>query len=92
VQQESRDPREPTGATGPTGPAFYNGNMVLVDKIYGSDTLGQRNGRPFLTIGAALAVAQGTDVVYVYPGFYNESVTIPSGVELAGISSDRCYI
>ncbi len=88
----------PTGATGATGQAGTNatvswGNMVLVDSIFGSDSTGARQGLPFRTIAAALAVAQSGDVVQVRPGTYNEtSLTVPPGVTLAGLARDRCII
>ncbi len=61
-------------------------NIVVVDKG-GSDSTGARNGKPFLTVTAGLAVAQSGDVVLVYPGTYAESVTVPNGVNLRGMST-----
>ena len=61
------------------------GNVVRVDKT-GSNSTGVRNGLPFLTISAALAVAQAGDVVWIFPGTYNESITIPASVSVMGLS------
>jgi len=81
-----------TGMTGVTGIKLYEGNIVLVDKIYGVDSLGTRNGPPFLTISAALAVAQPTDVVYINPGFYYETIVLPDNVEVMGTSPEKTNI
>ena len=63
------------------------GNSIYVSKL-GNDSTGQRQSpiNEFLTITAALAVAQSGDVVFVNPGTYNESITIPSGVCIRGSS------
>lgn len=82
------------GALGLQAQMFF-GNIARVDKIYGNDTTGAVNGLPFLTINAALAAAQnylsyGTYepvVVWVFPGVYEEIVTIPDNVGLVGISA-----
>ena len=71
-------------------PAF--GNTVRVDKVFGSDETGARNGCPFLTIGAALAVAEPGDVVWVFPGIYEESIVIPDGVAVKGLCANRVTI
>lgn len=67
------------------------GNTVRVDQVYGSVD-GQRNGAPFLTINQALAVAQPGDVVWIFPGVYNESITIPTGVKVRGLATDAVTI
>ena len=68
------------------------GNTVRVDKL-GSDTLGARQGMPFLTIAAALAAASSGDVVLVSPGTYSESgMTLPSGVTLTGVDPVNCIL
>lgn len=69
---------------GPTGAAGF-GNTVRVDKVYGSDTLGQRNAGPVLTVNKALSLAQPNDVVWIFPGFYSESIVIPTGVAIRGL-------
>lgn len=62
------------------------GNVCRVDKVYGDDITGARNGAPFLTIQAALDAALPGDVVWVFPGVYEEVVTIPVGVNLASVT------
>ena len=58
----------------------------------GTGTTG-RLDLPFLTIGAALAVAVSGDLVYVLPGTYDETgLVLPTGVTLAGIDRLRCVI
>lgn len=79
----------PTGPTGPSGAeAIQLGNTVLVDAVFGSDTLGVRQGRPFLTIPAALAAAQSGDTIFLYPGTYTltNGVTIPDNTCLRGFN------
>ena len=66
--------------------AGVGGKVCTVDDVYGNDSTGARSGKPFKTITAALAAAQSGDCVYVLPGIYNESITIPDGVSLIGIS------
>ena len=64
------------------------GNMIRVDAVFGDDGTGVRNGQPFLTIQAAIAVAQAGDTIWIMPGTYNLSagITIPASVVLNGIS------
>ena len=82
---------------GPTGPAYSLiknpvakalGHVLTVDIVNGSDTTASSYPYtyPFQTIGAALATALSGDTVYVYPGTYNETLTIPTGVALRGIN------
>jgi hypothetical protein len=63
------------------------GNVVRVDSVYGNNSTGARNGKPFLTITAALAAALSGDTVWISPGTYAESITIPSGVTVVGLST-----
>lgn len=90
-------PTGPTGATGATGPMGATGptdfgNVVRVDQVFGNDATGQRNGSPFLTINAALAVALPGDVVWIFPGTYAESFTIPAGVTVRGLAQGAVTI
>jgi len=68
------------------------GNTIKVDVVYGDDATGVRNGLPFATVSAALHVAKSGDVVMVSPGTYNETITIPTGVIVRGISPSTCII
>lgn len=68
------------------------GNTLRVDSIFGSDTNGLRNGFPFKTITAALSASQNGDVIWVYPGTYNEYITLPENISLHGISPNACSI
>jgi len=70
---------------------FNTTNTVFVDKS-GSDSTGIRNGLPFLTITAALVVAQSGDVVIVNPGTYDEIISIPAGVNVRGLSPTNTII
>jgi uncharacterized delta-60 repeat protein len=71
---------------------FSNGNILRVDKTFGNDSTGVRGGSPFMTISGALALAQSGDLVFITPGTYEESFTIPDGVSVRGLSSELCII
>lgn len=58
------------------------GNTLIVDQVDGDDAIGSVNGPRFKTISAALGQSDYGDLVLVFPGTYNESVLIPSGVVL----------
>ena len=63
------------------------GNVIWVDAVNGNDASGTSGDplHPFLTVGAALAVAVSGDEVAIYPGTYVESgLTLPGGVALRG--------
>lgn len=62
------------------------GRVCLVDQTLGSDATGARSGLPFATITAALAAAQAGDCVWIMPGTYSESLTLPTNVSVRGIS------
>jgi hypothetical protein len=90
-------------AAGPTGPAYSLirnpvakalGHVLSVDAVYGNNAAAAANpySFPFLTISAALAVAVSGDTVYVYPGTYNESLTLPTDVNLRGINVNAVVI
>lgn len=84
-------PQGPQGPQGNPGPTQF-GNVARVDAVYGNDTTGVLNGLPFLTINAALAAAQAGDVVWIFPGTYTESFTIPNDVSVIGLSSNEVII
>lgn len=65
----------------------YMGAVCIVDQTLGSDVTGARSGLPFATITAALAAAAAGDCVWVMPGTYNESLTLPTGVAVRGLDS-----
>lgn len=58
-------------------------NIIYVSKS-GNDTLGARHdlGKPFLTVEAAVAVAQAGDLIKIFPGTY----TITSNIAKDGVS------
>lgn len=68
------------------------GRVCVVDQLLGSDLTGARSGLPFATITAALAAALSGDCVWVMPGAYNESITLPAGVCLRGMSESAVTI
>jgi hypothetical protein len=83
-----------SGSSGSSGYTLLTGNTLFVDAVYGNDTLAllNPNAQPFLTISAALAVATSGTNVSIHAGTYNESITIPSGVCVTGISSQSVII
>ena len=65
----------------------FTGDSIWVDSVYGNDATGaaDRQDLPFLTVGAALAIATAGDIVEVRPGTYTEDgLLVPSGVLLRG--------
>ena len=83
-----------TGATGPAGTPFPVGNTLTVDAVYGNDVSGTANPYvyPFLTISAALSNASSGQLVFVNPGTYNESITMPNNVSLVGAGAQAVVI
>ncbi len=71
---------------------LYTGNLLHVDAVYGDDTAATATSEskyhiPFKTIQAALNVAVSGQTVLVYPGTYNEAITMTtSNVSLRGVS------
>lgn len=61
------------------------GNTAIVDQVDGNDATGAVNGPRFKTISAALAQTQLGDTVLVFPGIYNEAITVPDGVTVTGL-------
>ena len=59
-------------------------NNVLYVAKNGDDATGlaDRLDKPFLTVQAAITAASSGDLVYVYPGTYNESIILKDGVNI----------
>ena len=76
-------------SAGATTLDVVTGNTVFVDAVFGNDATGVRQGAPFATVAAALAVAQAGDSVIVRPGTYDlpAGITIPANVSLTGEDS-----
>jgi hypothetical protein len=57
-----------------------------VDAVYGNDTTAaaDKYRLPFLTISSALSNASSGQTVFVRPGTYTETITMPAGVALRG--------
>jgi hypothetical protein len=93
-------PKGDTGATGATGPkgdtgapgSFQHGNVLLVDAIYGDDTIANASApyfsQPFKTVDAAIVKATSGTTVWIYPGTYTLSsgITIPNNSSVRGLS------
>ncbi len=83
-----------TDGTGITSwiPNIQIGGVLRVDAVNGDNTNAAINGDPFLTISAALTAASSGNLVYIAPGTYNETITIPAGVQVAGMDSNSVII
>lgn len=78
-------------------PQVVTGKTICVDSENGNDTTGIRGrlDKAFLTIQAAIAVAQAGDTILVLPGSYSvngSQITIPTDVSLVGLDRRRCRI
>jgi hypothetical protein len=60
--------------------------VLRVDQVFGNDTTAALapSTKPFLTVGAAITAATSGQEVWVFPGFYHETITIPTGVSVRG--------
>jgi hypothetical protein len=68
-------------------PPVSTGNTIWVDAVFGNDAtaLTDRQDKPFVTLGAALAVVSSGDVIMLRPGQYaEEGLTLPQGVSIEG--------
>lgn len=73
-------------------PVLLIGKVLRVDSVFGSDARGARHGIPFASISAALSAAVSGDTVWIFPGTYAESFTIPSGVSVLGLTATAVKI
>lgn len=82
------------GPQGPQGPTLYQGNVAIVDTIYGNDVTGSMSGSPYKTIQGALEHISYGQTIYVLPGTYTitNTINIPNGVSIHGISSQTTII
>jgi hypothetical protein len=76
----------PQGFTGATGPDQPTGNFLRVDTVYGNDVNAALNPYvlSFKTINAAIALVLPGQEIFIYPGIYDEIITIPTGVCVRG--------
>lgn len=68
------------------------GATLRVESVYGDNVTAKRNGSPFATINGAIEKAQSGDTIWIFPGTYNESFVIPTGVSVVGMSSNAVNI
>jgi hypothetical protein len=70
-------------------------NTALVSKS-GDDTKGSIGGGPFLTINGAISAIQSASLtgitILVFPGTYDETITLPAGNSLRGVSLSTVII
>lgn len=72
------------GSISASGSGF--GNVCRVDSVYGDNITASRNGPPFRTIQAALNASEVADVIWIFPGIYEEIINIPPGRIVSSIS------
>lgn len=72
----------------------YIQNVLAVNGSSGNDSLAQKipYSYPFKTITSAIDASISGDCVYVYPGTYNEAITIKEGVSVRGINVNAVTI
>jgi len=72
----------------------FGGNVLVVDQVYGNDSNASNDpfNTPFFTIQGALNKAVAGQSVYVFPGTYNEKITMPANVGLRGVSVQTVFI
>jgi len=69
-------------------PSTFFGGLTIANSLFvtknGSDVTGLRTrlDKPFVTIQAAINAAASGDVVIVYPGTYDEQITLKNGVNI----------
>ena len=84
--------------TGGYAMSLKMGNVLVVDASNGNDATGAVNGKPFLTIGGALAYLVGNALtgvtVWVLPGAYTLSagITVPDNCSIRGLSLQTCKV
>ena len=76
-------------------PGSSQGNILVVDQVYGEDALARLNPAkvPFKTITAALSLVSSGQTVFIRPGVYNESsLIVPNGVAIRGANTQTVII
>lgn len=64
------------------------GKTLVVDSVNGNDTTAgiYPYRYPFKTVSAAITASVSGDTVYIYPGQYEESITVKTGIAVRGIN------
>lgn len=86
--KECIGPQGPPGATGPQGSTLYQGNVAIVDSIYGDDSTASISGSPYKTLENALIDINAGQTIYILPGIYTLSsgIILPNGISIHGMS------
>ncbi len=82
---------------GLTGPSYslvkyptslYRGKTLVVDSVNGNDSYGTEYpySYPFKTVGKAIDTSVSGDTVFIYPGTYDEILTVKTGIAVRGIN------
>jgi len=82
------------GPQGIQGPPIYQGNIAMVDAIYGNDETASVSGSPYKTIERALQNVSYGQTIYILPGTYTltNSIQLPDGISIHGLSSQTTII
>jgi len=82
------------GPRGPYGPALKQGNVAIVDSVYGDDIIASIGSSSFRTLEAAINSISTNQTIYILPGYYNlkRGIIIPDSISIQGISSQTCII
>lgn len=82
------------GPQGPQGLTLYQGNVAIVDAIYGNDETGSMSGSPYKTIQRALEHISYGQTIYVLPGTYTitSTINVPNGISIRGMSTQTTII
>lgn len=82
------------GPQGPQGPTLYQGNVAIVDSVYGNDSTGSMSGSPYKTIEQALSHISSGQTMYILPGTYSltRSLQLPDGISIHGMSAQTTII
>ena len=78
----------PQGEIGPQGSTLYQGNVAIVDSIYGNDSTASISGSPYKTVEMALTHINSGQTIYILPGTYTISseMILPNGISIHGMS------
>jgi len=94
---------EYSNITGPTGPDYSlvkypvslnRGKTLVVDSVKGNDeyAITYPYSYPFRNVQSAIDVSVSGDTVFVYPGVYEEILSVKSGIALRGINTQTVTV
>jgi hypothetical protein len=74
--------------------SLYRGKTLIVDSVNGNDGYGTEYpySYPFKTVQKAIDLSVSGDTVFLYPGVYDETLTVKSGIAVRGINTQTVSI